>query len=207
MNNYVITIGRQFGSLGRAIAQETAQLLSIQYYDRDLVEEVAKRMNQPLSVISNVEEEARSRFGVFGKMLFPLGGGASDLQDRTFFVQECVLRDFADRGPSILVGRCADYVMQGRENLLRVFIYAPREARIRNCVEQLHMEKEQAYKMCVDVDRARERYHERYAGYSVMDPEHFDVMLNSDLLGVSGSAAAIAGLAKRKFQLTDCPAK
>ena len=207
MDNYVITLGRQFGSLGRAIAHETADLLSIQYYDRDIVEEVAKRMKQPVKVISQVEEEAKSRFGVFGKMLFPLGDGTRELQDRTFFVQECVLRDFADRGPCILVGRCADYVLQGRENLLRVFIYAPKEARIRNCVEQLHMDREQAYKMCADVDRARARYHERYAGYPVMDPEHFDVMMNSDLLGVSGTAAALADLARRKFHLPDPSAK
>ena len=97
--------------------------------------------------------------------------------------------------------------MQGRENLLRVFIYAPKEARIRNCVEQLHMDREQAYKMCADVDRARARYHERYAGYPVMDPEHFDVMMNSDLLGVSGTAAALADLARRKFHLPDPSAK
>lgn len=201
MSSYVITIGRQFGSLGRSIAREVAARLSIQYYDRDIVEEVAKRMNQPLKVISEVEEEAKSRFGSFGKMLFPLGGGANDLQDRMFFVQECVLRDFADKGPCILVGRCADYVMEGRENLMRVYIYAPLETRVQNCVEQLHMTREQAYKMCRDVDRARERYHEKYAGYSTMDPEHFDVMMNSGLLGVEGTAAALTALAKRKFGL------
>lgn len=201
MKQYVVTIGRQFGSLGRSVAKQAAALLGIECYDRDIVEEAAKRMNQPLSLISDVEEEANHRFGAFGKMLFPLGGGADGLQDRTFFVQECILRDFADKGPCILVGRCSDYVMQGRENLMRVFIYAPVEARVRNCVERLNMTREQAYKMCADVDRARRRYHEKYAGYPPMDPEHVDLMLNSDLLGVDGTAQALAEMVRRKFQL------
>ena len=201
MENYVITLGRQFASMGRSIARETARLLNIEFYDRDIVEEVAKRTKQSVKTISKLEEEAQSRFGEWGRRLFPLGDGTEELKDRTFFVQECVLRDFADKGPCILVGRCADYVMQGRKNLLRVFIYAPKEARIRNCVERLHMEKEKAYKMCADVDRARERYHERYAGYSVMDPEHIDIMLNSDLLGIDGTAEALAALARRKFNI------
>ena len=94
----------------------------------------------------------------------------------------------------------------GGGNLRFVLRSPAKEARILNCVEQLHMDREQAYKMCADVDRARARYHERYAGYPVMDPEHFDVMMNSDLLGVSGSAAALAGLARRKFCLPDVSA-
>ena len=66
---YVITIGRRFGSLGRAVAREAADLLSIQYYVRDIEEEIAKRMKQPVKEISEVEKDAESRFDVFGNIL------------------------------------------------------------------------------------------------------------------------------------------
>lgn len=199
MKNYVVTVGRQFGSLGRPVAKHTAGLLGIDYYDRDIVEEVARRMDMPLKVVSKEEEEANHVFGKFGKMLYPLGNGTSELQDRIFSVQECVLQDFADQGPCLLVGRCADYLMRQRENLLRVFIYAPMEARIKNCVETLHMTREQGKKMCVDVDKARLAYHKRYAGYAPNDVEHMDLMLNSAALGVEGTAEALAAFIRQKF--------
>ena len=69
LDNYVITIGRRFCSLGRAVAREAADLLSIQYYGRDIEEEIAKRMKQPVKEISEVEKDAESRFDVFGNIL------------------------------------------------------------------------------------------------------------------------------------------
>lgn len=69
LDNYVITIGRRFGSLGRAVAREAADLPSIQYYGRDIEEEIAKRVKQPVKEISEVEKDAESRFDVFGNIL------------------------------------------------------------------------------------------------------------------------------------------
>ena len=65
MEKFVITVGRQFGSMGRPIAKNLAEKLGINYFDRDIVEEVAKRMNLPLSVVSKEEEAATSKFGKF----------------------------------------------------------------------------------------------------------------------------------------------
>ncbi len=196
---YVVTVGRQFGSMGRPIAKRAAELLGIEYYDRDIVEEVAKRMDMPLKLISREEEEANHKFGTYGKMLFPLGNGTTELQDRIFSVQECVLEDFADRSSCILVGRCGDYLMRDRKNLLRVFIYAPMEERTLNCVQYFNMTPLQARKMCADVDKARRAYHLRYAGYEPMDPEHMDLLLNSTALGIEGTAQALADLIRRRF--------
>lgn len=201
MESYTVTIGRQFGSMGRPIGKRAAELLGINYFDRDIVEEVAKRMGMPLSVISKEEEEARHRFGIYGKMLFPMGSGTTELQNRIFFVQECVLQDFADRGPCILVGRCGDYLMRDRKNLLRIFIFAPLEARIQNCITYFHMTPEKARRMCADVDKARVAYHRRYAGYPPMDPEKTDIMLSSAALGIEGSAQTLVDIIRKRFAL------
>lgn len=200
MENYVVTVGRQFGSMGRPIAKKAAEMLNINYYDRDIVEEVAKRMGAPLSLISREEEEARHRFGTYGKMLFPLGNGTTQLQDRIFSVQKCVLQDFADEGPCILVGRCADYLMQNRKNLLRVFICSPLESRISNCVEFFDMTPEKAKKMCADVDRERKAYHRHYAGYDPMSTEKTDLMISSAALGIEGTADFLVEMIRRRFK-------
>lgn len=199
MDNYVVTVGRQFGSMGRPIAKKAAELLNINYYDRDIVEEVAKRMNAPLSLISQEEEEARHRFGVYGKMLFPLGNGTTELQDKIFSVQKCVLQDFADQGPCILVGRCGDYIMRNRKKLLRFYIYSPLDKRVQNCVDFFGMSAEKGRKMCIDVDKARKAYHRHYAGCDPMNPEYTDIMLNSGTLGVDETAEIMVDIIRRKF--------
>ena len=71
MENFVVTVGRQFGSMGRPIAKKVAEMLDISYYDRDIVEEVSKRMNAPLSLISDKEEGAKFGLGKYAKMLRP----------------------------------------------------------------------------------------------------------------------------------------
>lgn len=62
MEKYVVTINRQFGSLGRPIAREMSELLHIEYYDRDIVDAVAKETNMPVSTISDEEETAKTGF-------------------------------------------------------------------------------------------------------------------------------------------------
>lgn len=199
MQQYVITIGRQFGSLGRQVALKTAELLDIGCYDRDVVDQVSKRMNLPLKTVSRKEEDANAEFGKFGKMLFPAGSGDRQLQNRIFAVQECVIRDYADRESCIIVGRCADFILKDRPNLLTVFIYAPLEHRIKNCVSSLSMPENEARKMCTGVDKARLAYHREFTGYDPMDPEHFDLMFNSAVLGVDGTAEALAAIVKKRF--------
>lgn len=201
MSKFVVTVGREFGSLGRQVSLRTAELLGIQCYDRDVVDESAKRMSLTIKEISEREEVAQAKLGRFGKMLVPAGANNRQLHSRIFTVQECVIRDYADRESCIIVGRCADYVLQGEKELMKVFIYAPLEARVKNCVESLSMTEAHARKMCHEVDRARLAYHREFAGYDPMDPEHFDLMVNSALFGVEGTAQMLAATIKQRFDL------
>lgn len=201
MDNFVVTVGRQFGSMGRPIAKKAAEILNINYFDRDIVEEVAKRMDAPLSLISAEEEDARHRFGIYGKMLFPLGNGTTELQDKIFSVQKCVLQDFADQGPCILVGRCGDYIMRNHKNLLRTYIYSPLDARVQNCVDYFGMTEEKGRKMCLDVDKARRAYHRHYAGSDPINTENMDLTINSAMFGIDGTADIFVEIIRKKFGL------
>ena len=80
MKKFVVTITREFGSLGRPIAKRLAELLQVEYYDRDIVESAAKKMNLPVSVISSGEEKKSSFF----RMLFPLGTDSLEQQKKIF---------------------------------------------------------------------------------------------------------------------------
>lgn len=196
MDNYVITISRQFASMGRSIAQEMSEILGIEFLDRDIVEATASRMGYPVSVISGEEENTRS---VFFRRKFPLGGGISSLKDEIFEVQSNIIRDIAAKGPCIIVGRCADSILKDYEHHLNVYIYAPYEDRLKNCTEKLHMDHKTAVKMIQEVDIARANYQRKYCPEEKSIFDHKDIMMNSSEFGVEGTARILSEIARARF--------
>lgn len=194
MEKYVLTISRQFGSMGRSIAKELSQELGIAFYDRDIVEETAKRLNLPVSRISSTEEKAVSGW-LYRK--FPLGTDESYMQDIIFESQKEIMLDFMSRSSCIIVGRCADSLAAGMKNHINIYVYAPVEKRIENCISQLGMEEKQARRMAAGVDRARRAYHKKYAGYLPNDDKYMDLMINSSLLGVKGTVNLLSDMVKK----------
>lgn len=196
MNQYVITITRQFGSLGRPIARRMSEILGIEYYDRDIVEAASQKTNLPVSKISDVEEKAN---GFYFMMKFPLGTQSTKIQDEIFEHEKEAIINMAAKGPCIMVGRCSDFIFENIKDHLNIFIYAPETERYLNCVNSLNMKPAEAKKMIKDVDKARLAYHMRYAGYAPNDPDHKDIMINSSTLGVEGTAAYLCELIKTRF--------
>jgi cytidylate kinase len=197
MKKYYVTISRQFGSLGRPIAHELSELLGVEYYDRDIVEETSRKMALPVSSISD-DEERSIKSNLFN-MLFPLGTDSIEKQDRIFKEQQQIILDMADKHSCIFVGRCADYILKDHENCLNIFIYASRQARLNNCVNTLGMNPEEAKKMIRDVDRARDLYWKRYAGYLPTDYNHRHLMVDSSIFGVTGTVEILADIVRQKF--------
>lgn len=196
METFTVTITRQFGSLGRSIAKELSRELGVEFYDRDIVEEVAKRLNMPVSDISNQEEQAKHSFL---PRMFPLGTDEEYIQDMIFDVQKDIILDLAARSNCIMVGRCSDYLLENRKNNINIFIYAPYARRLENCIRILDMDRDEAEHMIISVDRARNTYHKKYAGYMPDDPRHKHLMIDSSLLGVEGTAGLIADMVRKLY--------
>lgn len=191
----VITVTRQFGSLGRPIARKVAEKLEIPFYDRDLVDQAAAQLGLPISYISQNEEAAGGRYF---RMKYPLGTASRAEQDKIYEVQSDLIRSIASKGPCVIVGRCADYVLRDFTNIFSVFIFAPLEERVKNCVETLGMDPQTALSMVLEVDQAREKYHQRYGDYGQDGLLHKDLLLNSSCFGIDRTAEIIAGLVEQK---------
>ncbi len=196
MKKFIITITRQFGSLGRPIAKELAELLHVEYYDRDIVDEASKKLGMPVSTISNEEEQANIKFF---SMRYPLGMGTTEKQNEIYRAEAEIIKDIAARESCIIVGRCSDYILKDREDVVNIYIYAPYEARMKNCVEILNMTEDDAAKSIQQVDKARDHYHRTYAKYLPADPNYKNIMIDSSLLGVDGTAKILADIIKMKF--------
>ena len=130
MNNYVITISREYASGGRLIGKEVAEKLGIEYYDKTVTELVSQQSGLSEQFIDNAETNARSSL-LFGMSL----ASVAPLQDSVFLTQARTIRNLAEKGPCVFVGRCADYILHDYENLLSVFIYAPLLSRIKRAKE------------------------------------------------------------------------
>ena len=199
----IVTIARQFGSLGRPIAMRMSEKLGVEFYDRDIVEEAAKKLNLPVSKIDEIEESAKKKVhsNNFRRMMYPLGTQADDLQDKLFEAQENIIKFLAERESCIIVGRCSDFILADETNLLRIYIYAPYEERVKNCVNDLKMDETDARKMIRAVDEARDHYHMHYTGFLPNDQRFKEIMIDSSMLETEGTADYLVDAVKMKFGL------
>ncbi len=196
MENYVVTISRQFASFGRSIAQRMSEELQIEFYDRDIVEATAKRMGQPIPVISNEEENSNS---VFFRRKYPLGMGVANIQDEIFEVQTNIIRDIVKKESCIIVGRCAGSVLKDHPRCLNIYVYSPYECRLKNCTDSLQMDLKQARKMIKEVDKARENYRYRYCPEVDNVYDGYDIMIDSSRFGIDKTAKILADIVKSSF--------
>ena len=184
MGNFVITINRDFGSLGRPIAKRLAELLGIEYYDRDIVEATAKKLHQPVSVISEAEERKASGFF---SMLFPLGRDTAPHQRTLFETQAAFIQEVASKQSCIIVGRCADYVLRDDPNvaLVNLFVHAPMAARIRRESTRTNTTPAEAEKRIRQVDKERAAYYNFFSSKRWGDAQAYDLCVNTDGLEIS----------------------
>lgn len=174
--------------------------LAVEYYDRDIVEQTSRRMGLPVPEISDSEEKSGSR--LFHHR-YPLGMGLVSVQEEIFCVQSNIIRDLADRESCIIVGRCADYVLRDHVRCLNIYVYAPYEARMRNCIDLLGMDEKTARQMIRDVDKARDSYRQHYCKgvKSVLD--HRDLMIDSSRFGIEGTAQILCEVVRKTFGADD----
>lgn len=200
---YVVTIARQFGSMGRPIAMKLSEILGVEFYDRDIVDQAAKKLNLPVSIVDENEESAKEVFrNTYSRMQFPLGRQKStEVQDNIFEAQKNIINFLAEKESCIIVGRCGDFILSEMDNVINIFIYAPYEERLKHCTNELGLSTEEGKRMIKKVDEAREAYHLQYAGFKPDDYKYKDIMIDSSLLGVDGTAEYLAVLIKKKFCL------
>ena len=198
MEQYVITISRQFGSMGRSIARELSEILGIEFLDRDIVEATAKRMGLPVSVISDEEESMKS---TFFRRQYPLGMGMSSLKDEIFLTQKNIIRDFAAKGSCIIVGRCADYILREHPRCANVFISASKEDRIARLCAMHHIDAEAAEEMIEKADKRRSEYYNYYSYKTWGAAATYHLCIDSSSLGIEETVRFIEEFVVKKLQL------
>lgn len=201
MSKQIITISREFGSGGRSVGKRVAELLDVPYYDKKLVEQVAVETGFDEKFIEQ-EGEYASPWQSLLSYAFTGGGGSRQhmnglsTADFLWVIQCRVILDLAEKGPCVIVGRCADYILRDREDVLNVFIHAPIPYRADRVV-RLYGESDQSpEKRLEEKDRRRRAYYKHYANRDWGMGQNYHLSLDSSLVGVERCAQLILDVAR-----------
>ena len=195
MAHYVVTISRQFASLGRTIGLKMASNLGIELYDRDIVKHTAERLGLEKGEVSHYDEKTGKR-SFFLRDTYLFDFSVYDIHRNVFEVEKNIIQDFAKKESCIIVGRCADSILRDMPNVLNIFIYAPIEERLKNCVEQLGMDETSALEKIKKVDDARLAYRHTFCPECVSEFNDRHIMIDSSKFGVEGTANILTEIVK-----------
>ena len=191
MKNRIITISREFGSGGRTIGKRVAQELGIPCYDSELLQKIAEESGFNENYIKEAGEYAPGGFFASAFSHHPSGPNNADY---LWKIQFRVITELAEKGPCVIVGRCADYILQGKADCLRVFIHADMEFRA-NRIVNVYGESEQSPEQRLkDRDKRRAAYHRFYTNMKWGHSQNYDITLNSGTIGIDRCVEIIKSL-------------
>ena len=187
MEKKIITISREFGSGGRTVGHKVAERLGIPFYDKELVNQVALESGFAPKFVEEHGEHSPSS-SLFSYAFAPQGvpGVMNGLSTADFLwnIQCSVILQLAEKGPCVIVGRCGDYVLRDRKDVLRIFVYAPKEWRLAYGKENnmLQAKDEKGIKDEIDkTDRNRAAYYNYYTQNRWGDAHNYDLAINAAL--------------------------
>ena len=182
MKNRIITISRQFGSGGRTIGKEVAAKLGIPCYDKELIELFARESGFSEEYIKENSEHTVNKgwlSSVFSDRVYD----TPYTQDVLWNVQQKVILDLAQKGPCVIVGRGADYILKNEADCLRVYVHAEADKRAERIVAVYGETDEPAAKRIEDKDKRRRAYYQQYTGKNWGDAENYHICLDSGKIG------------------------
>lgn len=192
----IITIGRQHGSSGREIARLLAEKLNYKCYDKEIVDEAANHSDFSRDLIDAFDEKRMSAF------ILHAGGYALNenfrLNMQVVSAQFEAMRNIAEKGNCIFVGRCADYILRDHDDLISVFILGDMDERLKCLERRQGLDEVEARKKIKEVDKDRSSFYRYYSDQTWGDAQNYDMCINSSKLGVEGTVQVILDYIKAR---------
>lgn len=190
MKNYVITIAREYGSGGKTIGKMLAEELGIHYYDMELLRLASDESGINEQLFAKSDERLkkpiffkRSTKSTYSGKLVPPNSEDFTSELNLFNYQAKVIMDLADKESCVIVGRCADYVLRDRENVLKIYVHAPVEDCVKKTMEVRNLNEDDARHFMEQTDKRRADYYRYFTGNNWKNADNYDLCLNSSILG------------------------
>ena len=192
--NHIITISREFGSGGRTVGKKVAEQLGIPCYDSELIQKIAEESGFAENYVKEAGEYTPG--GFLSSALSNRAFGPTN-EDILWEIQCRVISELAEKGPCVIVGRCADYILQDKAKCLKVFIHADMAFRAKRIVEQYGQSDKSPEKRLAEKDQKRKVYYKNYTGRAWAQAKNYDICLNSGVLGLEPCATLIVEAARK----------
>lgn len=192
MKHIVITIGREYGSGGRLIAKQLSEEMGITFYDKQLITEVAKKTGFSENFIRDTEHQRPTNsflYDLYTTVATP------SVPDQVFIAQAKVIKAAAARESCVIVGRCADYILREEPHVLKVFVNAPIDQRIRRAREEYGVTEPNLESYVIRQDKARASYYNYFATGRWGQSREYDLCVNSRI-GINAAVKVIRAAAQ-----------
>ena len=191
--NIVITIAREYGSGGRYIGKLVAEKLGIKLYDKEFVKKVAEETGFSEEFIKNNEQKRDALADLNNGYYFGLNNA-----DELFLKESEIIKNTAEKESCVIVGRCADFILNDRKDVTKVFIYSDMENKVKRATEFYGLDKAKAEKEITRINKLRANHYKHYTEKEWNNPNNYDICINSDTLGVEKSADLICEIVNKK---------
>ena len=193
--NKVITISREYGAGGHSIGTKVAETLGIPFYDRDIVRATVEESGFEKKLIEKEEEDRSTGDDIWKKISSISSSYFNDSQDAIHEIQKAIIIKMAQKGPCVILGRCADVILKEAEiDTLNVFIHADMAFKAERIVKIYGETAEKPEKRLIDKDKRRAAYYNYYTDSQWSKIQNYHISLNSGEIGIEKCAEIISSL-------------
>ena len=188
--NSIITISRQYGSGGSKVGRLLADRLGIPFYDNEIITSIAKKkpfFKSDFNREDNMTANSLIYSIAMGINLYGMDSSnntALSIEDQIYMNQSAVIRNIARKGPCVIVGRCADYILADDDRLVKFFIWGDIKNRIKYAKEEYGDSHAKAQENILNIDNKRSSYYSYHSGKQWGDLYNYDMTFRSDILGI-----------------------
>lgn len=201
--NKLVTISREYGSGGRYIGSMVAAKMNIPFYDKEIIDMAVEQSGLSREVIETSELRAKSSISYTLASAIAMGEGFSgetmSINEKLFLAQSNVIRQIAERGEGVIVGRCADYILRDIPSVTNIFICAEMEDRINRCVNKYGDDPETVRNKIRDYDKARANYYNYHTSQKWGHYLNYNLSINSSYMKDDKIADLIVSFLKTRI--------
>lgn len=206
MKNYVITIARGFGSGGKDIGQRLGKRLGIPCYEQEILTMASEKSGINVALFAQADEKLRAR-GIAKALRAIPREGILHPEDRNFTsdnnlfaIQSDIIKALDETESCIIIGKCADYVLRHRKNVLSIYIDAPRQSCVDSIMQKMNVSEKEANRLIEKTDKYRADYYKYYTGgRDWLNPTNYHMFLNSDKLTREGCVDIVEKVIRLRF--------
>lgn len=195
MSKKIITISREFGSGGRYLGEKIAKELGMAYYDKEIIDKVAEKTGLSQKYIEQTGEGAPTK-SQFAYSFVGRNSDGTSMGDYMDAMQREVILEAAEKGPCVIIGRCANYILRERTDCLNIFICGNEEEKTKRIMELYQLSEEKARKLMKETNKKRRLHYEYYTEQKWGEAGNYSICLNSSDIGYENCTEIICDLAK-----------